>query len=260
MKDAQERDNDGRAASTERTEHTDSEPGKFSEVRVRRNGVWVPLESARPTSDDSEIEQLWEMGLEELNAIVEDETHPLHDKAVVVAAQAFAPITDAVAKWSASAAESISGAISELGSTPGINKSWVTDLVIDSPYWMAFRDSLPEPTNELVIEGIDLDSADAPDITVEEFAAKAPSVGAGLLTALLDNSDAQLKEQRDQNVTLRAQLEAQQEHMSTSTTASDEALKVAKSAKRGSWLAAWAAIAGALIALGALGATLNMLS
>ncbi|GAB6858222.1 hypothetical protein [Microbacterium xylanilyticum] len=249
------------AAPTEAQETSpgEAEPDQSPDVHVKVNGEWVVLESSRPKSDDPEIEQLLDMGLEGLNAIVDDQAHPLHDKAVVVAAQAFAPLTDVVANWSSSAAESIAGALAGLALTPGIDKSWVTDLVVDYPNWKAFRDSLPEPTEHLVIDGIDFDSAEAPDLTAEELAAKLPGITIELLNALLSRADEQLTAQhaqmatmRDQLQTLRDQLQSQRDHTKAASQSDQAALTVSKSAKRGSWWAAWAAIAGALIAAAAL--------
>lgn len=216
---------------------------------MKRDGEWVPLESNRPMSDDPEIERLWDMNLEELNAIVDDEANPVHDKAVVVASQAFAPLTELLTSWNSP--DAITDAFSRLAATPGIDRSWVTDLVIEFPGWKAFRDSLPEPSEHLVVDGVDLDSAEAPDLTADEFAARAPSIAAGL-QALLDTSNAQLQEQRDQNVKLGDQLRAQRDHTDATDKAGRDALAVAKSAKTGSWFAAWAAIAGALIGVAAL--------
>lgn len=237
----------------------EAEPEHTPDIQVKVNGEWVMLESSRPKSDDPEIEQLWDMGLEELNTIVDDQAHPLHDKAVVVAAQALAPLTDAVAKWSSTAAESIAGALAGLALTPGIDKSWVTDLVVDYPNWKAFRDSLPEPTEHLVIDGIDFDSAEAPDLTAEELAAKLPAITIELLNALLSRADEQLTAQhaqmttmRDQLQTLRDQLQSQRDHTKATSQSDQAALSVSKSAKKGSWWAAWAAIAGAVIAVAAL--------
>jgi len=152
-------------------------------LRVRgTNGEWTRLTSSRVPSVDPEIEHLWELPIGELEKILENPDHPLHEKATVVNAQAFAPISAAIEEWFArdfyqgsfteAARKLASGGISpyagalakataeasrsvEGGLTGSIaqaamrlalnaDRSWVSDEVLQYPGWHEVRESLPE--------------------------------------------------------------------------------------------------------------------
>jgi hypothetical protein len=59
------------------------------------DGEWHEIEVEPKNTGDPELDQLWSMSIDEMEAILEDESHPLHEKAKEVTAEAIKPIVDA---------------------------------------------------------------------------------------------------------------------------------------------------------------------
>lgn len=208
-------------------------------IRVKgRDGTWRELEAAdRPMSDDPEVNQLWELPIEELDAIVADENHPLHEKAVAVSAQVFAPLGSALSEWAKTNVSFDTSMMKALSShLPNIDRSWISDAVLEFPQWRAFRESLPErqPDQPLVIHSIDFDSETPPAATVAQVRSAVDDMAIGIFEELLAVQREQLAQ---------AKLDAAED---------DKARDIARSAKAAAWWAAWAAIAAVLASVGGI--------
>ncbi|MDR7111423.1 hypothetical protein J2X03_001287 [Microbacterium trichothecenolyticum] len=60
-----------------------------------REGEWESFASEPMNTGDPELDHLWDITIEELNAILDDPANPLHEKAQVVLREMVAPIVEA---------------------------------------------------------------------------------------------------------------------------------------------------------------------
>lgn len=68
-----------------------------SRLRIRKGDEWVDAPfSAREPTGDPELNDLWNMSLGEFEKILDDENHPLYEKAKVVSSEIVAPVREAL--------------------------------------------------------------------------------------------------------------------------------------------------------------------
>ncbi len=186
---------------------------------------------------DPELDALWSMPFGELRKISEDESHPLHEKARQVAAEAAEPVKEALAAIVDQMNESVRPIAESLvrgfAATPGFSHPNIMEAIrqIRGPE-ESTRSESPFPVGRTV-EWDDFDGA-GDEITMaavervnEEHAVQLRQVG--LLGELLDET--------------RAANAASAE----SLLISQKALNVARGSRKAGWWAAWGAIAAAVI-------------
>lgn len=200
---------------------------------------------------DPELDALWSMPFGELRKISEDESHPLHEKARQVAAEAAEPVKEALAAIMDQMNESVRPIAESLvrgfAATPGFSHPNIMEAIrqIRGPE-ESTRSESPFPVGRTV-EWDDFDGA-GDEITMaavervnEEHAVQLRQVG--LLGELLDETRAAKAETRAANAETRAANAASAE----SLLISQKALNVARSSLKAGWWAAWGAIAAAVI-------------
>ncbi len=78
---------------------TDEDEGSQTIGVLQPDGSWKALETRkRDPSGDPEIEALYEMPMDKLQAILDDPLHPLHEKARVVVSEIMAPVREGFRK------------------------------------------------------------------------------------------------------------------------------------------------------------------
>ncbi|CAM5303422.1 hypothetical protein LSHI6S_00696 [Leifsonia shinshuensis] len=214
-----------------------SSTGEYDEGPV----VVVSRRPARPSTGDPELDALWKMSFNDLQKIIDDETHPLNVKAKHVAAEAMKPIRDAVQEITRTVTQGVDfsktiGAFDLKGLVPVFDtKSWAGRLMpkLATPILPRGLSKTVEPlTHRSPIERIDFDAIAAPLVSVREVEAAAEERAHQLRREQLQVMVELLKETR-----INAQ--AGEEALSVSR----DGLAAAKSSARAAWIAAWVAVA-----------------
>jgi hypothetical protein len=208
-------------------------------VKVRSgDGTWRKLEDSRMPSGDPEVEQLWGMNLAELDAIISDESHLLHDKAVQVSFEAFEPVRAALESVDFS---SFLPKMPEI--LPPIEASWFGKLNTWYPEWKNLLATFENnDSGASTLSPIDFDAPDIPDVTVTEAALASVDVAQEirmqqrqLLEELLIQAQSDSQGAKDS-----VQISRDSLHIA------NESLAVSKAARNAGWWAAAAAIASVI--------------
>lgn len=226
-------------------------PRKRAVVSVKEaDGTWRELKTDPPPSDDPDVVALWDTPIGDLRKIVEDEKHPLHDKAVFVTERAFSPLTEALQEWftsqdqlAASVVKPLEGLVKPIEAlapkldslVPKVDTSWISRLVPEYAAWRNLRRWTPqaEPIEAFVIDSIDFDSATPPEAPLSEVASAAGDAAVVVLQELLAVQREQLSQAR------------------TDAASADEALALARTSltvDKSSRAAAWWAFGAAILA------------
>ncbi|MGN8244934.1 hypothetical protein ACTHAM_002045 [Cellulomonas soli] len=109
-------------------------------IRVKgADGEWRVLKPApRVPTDDPEYEALWALRLGELEAILEDPSHPQYEKAKAVSDEVMAPLRDGVKKMLESSAGSFTRALSPFTDRLRENIKFVEPLP-STPEWSGWE-------------------------------------------------------------------------------------------------------------------------
>lgn len=179
--------------------------------------------------EDAEYEALWESTIEDLNAILDDERHPLHDKAQEVAKELARPIAEAMVSTGAiSANVAALRTVANAAAVPRIDISSITAGL------RTFAQLMPEPQ--------DLSKKPAPgvdDLTEQSSAVEVWSVS-GDVAMELRRRQAESNEQLLQHF---RDLQAKQLKEEPARRARDNRMYVA------TWIAA---VGGVIAALGTI--------
>lgn len=202
--------------------------------------VFVSRRPARPSTGDPELDALWKMSFNDLEKIIDDETHPLNVKAKQVAAEAMKPIRDAVQEITRTVTQGLDfsktiGAFDLKGLVPVFEtKSWAGKLMpkLATPILPRGLSKTESLTHRPPIERIDFDATTAPLVSAREVEAAAEERAHQLRSEQLQVMVELLKETRSNS-------QAGEEALSVSK----DGLAAAKSSARAAWIAAWVAVA-----------------
>lgn len=227
-----------------------------------RDGEWhlIPVEPKR--TGDPELDAIWEMSFKELEQILKDESHPLHEKAKQVSSEITKPVADALADTLRELKVSFSTTIDTLGPwkaltvdrkalLPALNSSsWFARLPLELPKSAlaglvgeqnaaAAVIERPDALTTMGQGWIDLDAIEPPDASAAEIQEAAEARAREIrkieiLNALLDETQAAAESGKE------------------ALELSRDSLREAKSAKRAGWIAVWVAIIAALISVGGI--------
>jgi hypothetical protein len=231
------------------------EPKGRGSIQVRgTDGEWHELEVERKQTGDPELDAIWAMSFRELQRILEDESHPLHEKAKQVSNEITRPITDAV-MTSIDTAGIMKDVISKIGVKGWfpLETSWFAKLLPDVPEpglstsltkQLAETVTFTPPPSALTLpahRSIDLDTPEPPDASLVE---------------IKEAAELRAHEMRGRQVELLSEMLAETRESAGSgkeaLEVSRQALAATKSSKRAGWIAAWAAIVAAVIGGGGI--------
>lgn len=204
------------------TQPDSPEPRRTRIYAKSKDGELREISGRRQKSDDPEIEALWEMPVGEVEAIANDESHPLHAKAKTVIDESLRPIRAAIESVmpdTSALNEQLQAAIKKFW-VPPLETSWLSSAIRNVPTVSSADDVVRASRPPLPPPVIDFESVEPPNATVEEFALAA---------------EEKAQEIRLQQVELLSNLVQQ---------ARDDS-EVAKGARR----AAWWAVAGSFLAV-----------
>ncbi|WP_166353502.1 hypothetical protein [Phytoactinopolyspora limicola] len=233
---------------------------------IGSDGEWHDIEVEPKKTGDPELDAIWSMSFHELERILEDEAHPLHEKAKQVSAEAagpivdaandiFRPLTESFAKGldMSKIAASLAPKLDMQALFPALNaSSWFAKLVPDLPKY-----ELPEGLAEQLFQNSRLAPLPAPEPPVHRlinFEAVEPPDAS--LTEIKEAADARAHEMRGRQIEIlsnllmeaRASTESGKEALDLSRQAL-EATRESVSEARGSKIAAWTAAAVGAIGL-----------
>lgn len=251
------------------TKHT-SEAGLGNEhkpkgsrsIRVRgADGEWHELQVERRQTGDPELDAIWAMSFGELQRILEDESHPLYEKAKQVSQEITRPVVEAAKELMRPITDSMTAGIkksvvSQFGAkgwSPAAQTSWFTKLLPDVPN-PELSTNLTKQYSEAVAHtpapsalgiparrSIDLDTLEPPDASLAE---------------IREAAEVRAHEMRSWQIELLSEMLAETRVSADSgkeaLDVSRQALEATKSSKRAGWFAAWAAILAAVIGVGGI--------
>ena len=242
----------------------EGEPNDSRAIQYRDvDGEWHELDVEPKRTGDPELDVLWAMSFDEIMQILDDESHPLHEKAkqvsreitkpmVDAAHQALRPITESIAKsFDASRmAHTVIPKLDIKGLFPALDtSSWFAKLVPDLPKFELFTNLTMRPADTpsfarplaLVVPDerrIDFDTVEPPDASMAE---------------IREAAEVRAHEMRSRQIEVLSDL-----LMETRTSAesgkkaldlSKQALEATMSSKSAGWFAGWAAVGAGLIGL-----------
>ncbi|AVT39627.1 hypothetical protein [Plantactinospora sp. BB1] len=241
-----------------------TEPTGPRSIRYRgADGEWHQIAAEPKRTGDPELDAIWAMSLDEVERIIEDESHPLHEKAKQVSAEVGRPIAEALADILRPVTESI---------MPRIDTSWMVKGLaprfgsmslfpaVDTSSWLARlapevpKFELPGHLARHSTTAADIESPPAQPTREQhwiDFDAIEPPVAS--LAEIHEAAEARAHELRSKQIEIltdllresRASAESGQEALDISK----QSLAATKSSKRAGWIAAWAAIIAALISV-----------
>ncbi|PSK67620.1 hypothetical protein B0E53_00430 [Micromonospora sp. MH33] len=238
----------------------ETEPTEPGSIQYRgADGEWHEITVEPKRTGDPELDAIWEMSLEELEKLVEDESHPLHEKAKQVSAEIMKPIAEAFGDIMKPLRESLGKSIGTSGLALKFDSKALFPA-LDASSWSAKL--VPELPKAEVSEGLgDQRAASArmkppPALTTPaqhwvDFEAIEPPNAS--LAEIQEAAEARAHELRSKQIevltALLVETRAGAESDKEALDISKQALKATKSSKRAGWIAAWAAIAAAVISI-----------
>ncbi|MEO7014939.1 MAG: hypothetical protein ABI130_09410 [Leifsonia sp.] len=206
-------------------------------------------------AEDPELDALWSMSIDQLQEIIDDDSHPLQAKAKLVAAEAMKPITDAVKEITKSMTVGLDfsksiGRMNLKGLVPVIDTtSWAAKFMPTIHLYtvpQGLRDS-NETAKQL--------TQPAP-ITVDFDSIRVPTASVREVEVAAEERAHQLRKDQLQVMTdLLAETRTNSQAGEEALEVSKNALKSAKSSARAAWIAAWVAIGSVVVTLAGIGVT-----
>lgn len=259
---------------------TNDEEGRDPEdaptIRFRgADGEWHDLEVERRQTGDPELDALWDMSISDLDEILDDESHPLHEKSKQVSAEAMKPLVNMARRMTQPLSEQIGehlrNAAAVNGIIPKVNfdtnslfsgfdtSSWVSRLMPHVPPTnLPKSDSsqnaepvtTPSPSAAPALKlperhWIDLDSPEPPEATVAEFQQASEAISHGLLEKQVEVLSKLLAEAQASAATDEEALEISKRALHIS----EDSLVVSKGSRTSGWVAAGVAGFGIVVAL-----------
>lgn len=243
----------------------DTEPNESASIQYRgADGEWHELDVEPKQTGDPELDAIWAMSFDELQGILEDESHPLHEKAKQVSREITQPIVDAASEImrpitqslvnsldTSAITKALAPKIDMKGLFPALDTSWFAKLLPDMPKFELSADLTKQfaaPANVAPLSRstiaipdqrwIDLDTVEPPDAS---------------LTEIQEAAEARAHEMRSRQIELLSEMLAETRASAASgkeaLEVSKQALDATKSSKRAGWIAAWAAIGAAVIGI-----------
>jgi hypothetical protein len=216
------------------------------------HGDWHEISAEPKRTGDEELDAIWSMSFGDLERILEDESHPLHEKARRVAADIAQPLVDAAREIMRPITESIAESIGVRGIVktllPVLDTSWFAKLMPELP-----RREFPAIISRQFAESaslaapqlrgpeqrwIDLDSVEPPKAS---------------LTEIREAVEVRAHELRSRQIEILSELlmeaRVSAESGKEALYVSKQALDATKSSKRAGWIAAWAALGAAVVGM-----------
>ncbi|MER7420986.1 hypothetical protein ABT346_30110 [Micromonospora peucetia] len=242
----------------------ETEPTEPGSIQYRgADGEWHEIAVEPKRTGDPELDAIWEMSIDELEKLLEDESHPLHKKAKQVSAEIMKPIAEAFGDIMKPLRESLAKSIG----TSGIAKTQALKFdskalfpVLDTSSWSAKL--VPELPKIEVSEGLGAQRATSarikppPALTtpaqrwVDFDAIEPPNAS---LAEIQEAAEARAHELRSKQIEVLTDLlvetRASADSDKEALDVSKQALDATKSSKRAGWIAAWAAIVAAVISI-----------
>lgn len=231
------------------------------------DGKWHELKARKKNTGDPELDEIWAMSFEDFNHILEDESHPLHEKAKQVSAEMMEPFRQfarqAVKPFSDSFREALKVTrpdssllkVDTRSFFPHLDtSSWTAKLLPDrseGPPSQSLPNRLnPNPTTsplraDSVSRSIDFDAPDPPDASPAEIQEAAEEHANELRNRQIEILTALLSETQSYATSGKDALEISKEALK----ATKDSVNHARGSKHAAWVAAAAAAAGIVVAI-----------
>jgi hypothetical protein len=228
-----------------------TEPTEPGSIQYRgADGEWHEIAVEPKRTGDPELDAIWEMSFGELQKLLEDESHPLHEKAKQVSAEIMKPVAEAFGDIMKPLRESLAKSFDTSALFPALDtSSWSAKLVPELPKievsegleaqrTAPARIKPPPPLTTPAQHWVDFDAIEPPNASLAEIQEAAEARAHELRSK-------QIEVLTDLLMETRASAESGKEALDVSK----QSLEATRSSRRAGWIAAWAAIVAAVISV-----------